>query len=100
MFHFASIEDLESCMDGLARGDSPLVKLLPQQPGQKERRYVHLFSAEPEGGWLTAVREAPMVLRAAPDPAVLEELKLEVAGLREELAGLKAQFAEFKKQFE
>jgi hypothetical protein len=100
MFHFASIEELESCLDGLARGDSPLVKLLPQQPGQKERRYVQLFSSEPEGGWQAAVRETPVVVRAAPDVAVLEELRLQVAGLREEIAELKAQFAEFKRQFE
>jgi len=99
MFHFASLEELESCLDGLARGDSPLVKLLPQQPGQKERRYVHLFSAEPEGGW-QVVREAPVVSRPGPDADALEALKAEVAGLREEMAELKGRFAEFKKQFE
>src|SRR5208282_1406943 len=33
MFHFASLEELEGCLEGLGRGDSPLIKLLPQQPG-------------------------------------------------------------------
>ena len=50
LFLFATLVELEGCLDGLGRGDSPLIKLLPQQPGQKERRYVQLFSAEPEGG--------------------------------------------------
>jgi hypothetical protein len=93
--HFAALEELEACLEGLARGDSPLVKLLAQQPGQKERRYVELFSAEPEGGWQAAVHEPP-VFR----PAVNEGLQAEVAALRQEVAELKARFEEFRKQFE
>jgi uncharacterized protein len=101
MFHFATLEELEACLEGLGRGDSPLIKLLPQQPGQKERRYVQLFSAEPEGGWQIAVQEAPPPLqRAAPEGSKIEELKAEIAALREEIAQLRTQFADFKKQFE
>jgi hypothetical protein len=100
IFHFASLEELEGCLDSLAKGESPLIKLLPQQPGQKERRYVELFSAQPEGGWQAATREPPAYVRPAPTDSKLEGLKVEVDALREELAGLKAQFAEFKKQFE
>jgi uncharacterized protein YceH (UPF0502 family) len=98
LFHFASLEDLESCLEGLARGDSPLIKLLPQQPGQKERRYVQLFSAEPEGGWQAAAYEAPAAPRR--DDSRLEALQAEVTLLREEIAEAKAEFAKFKKQFE
>jgi uncharacterized protein YceH (UPF0502 family) len=100
LFHFATIEELEGCLEGLARGESPLIKLLPQQPGQKERRYVELFSAEPEGGWLKPSREAPVYVRPAPDDSKIEALKAEVAALRDEVADLKNQFAEFRKQFE
>jgi uncharacterized protein YceH (UPF0502 family) len=99
MFHFASLEELEACLDGLGKGEAPLIKLLPQQPGQKERRYVQLFSSEPEGGWQAAAHEAP-VPRVGRDDARLQTLETEMAALREELAGLKAQFADFKKQFE
>jgi len=99
MFHFASLEELEACLDGLSKGDSPLVKLLPQQPGQKERRYVHLFSPEPEGGWAAPVREV-VVQRASLDDRAIEALKADVAALREEVEELKERFAEFKKQFE
>jgi uncharacterized protein YceH (UPF0502 family) len=99
LFHFAAIEELEACMDGLTRGDSPLVKLLAQQPGQKERRYVQLLSAEPEGGWQTGPADlAPQ--RSAPEPGRLEALEAEVAALRGEVTTLQEQFAAFKKQFE
>lgn len=100
LFHFASLEDLEACLAGLQQGDSPLIRLLPQQPGQKERRYVQLFSAEPEGGWQTASYEAPPAPRPPRDDSRLEILETQLAALREEMAELKAQFTEFKKQFE
>jgi hypothetical protein len=98
LFHFATLQELETCLEGLARGDSPLIKLLPQQPGQKERRYVELFSAEPDGGWQSAAasfREPP-----PPSPDKLQSLEADLAALREELAELKSQFADFKRQFE
>jgi uncharacterized protein YceH (UPF0502 family) len=98
IFHFATIEELEACLEGLAHGDSPLIRLLPQQPGQKERRYVQLFSAEPEGGWQTASQEPSS--RPPRETPRLETLEAEVAALREEMAELKARFSEFKKQFE
>ena len=100
LFHFATFEELEGCLEGLARGDSPLVKLLPQQPGQKERRYVQLFSTEPEGGWQAPSYDAPPTPRPARDDSRIEALETEVAALREEVAELKARFTEFKKQFE
>jgi uncharacterized protein YceH (UPF0502 family) len=100
LFHFATIEELEACLEGLGRGDSPLIKLLPQQPGQKERRYVQLFSAEPEGGWQTASPDAPPAPRAVREDSRVDALAAEVAALREEVAELKTRFLEFKKQFE
>jgi uncharacterized protein YceH (UPF0502 family) len=100
LFHFATIEELEGCLEGLTRGDSPLIKLLPQQPGQKERRYVQLFSPEPEGGWQAASYEVPPAPRAAREDPRMEALEAEVAALREEVAELKGRFLEFKNQFE
>jgi uncharacterized protein YceH (UPF0502 family) len=97
LFHFATLEELDACLESLVRGDSPLIKLLPQQPGQKERRYVQLLSAEPEGGWQSA---DPSPARPAPEPGKIEALESEVAALRAEIAALQAQFAAFKKQFE
>jgi hypothetical protein len=100
LFHFGTIEELEACLAGLERGDSPLIRLLPQQPGQKERRYVELFSAEPAGGWQTSSIEAPAAARPAREDPRIEALESEVAALREEMAELKARFTEVKKQFE
>jgi len=99
IFHFATLEELETCLESLVRGDAPLLKLLPQQPGQKERRYVQLFSAEPEGGWQTGTAD-PAPTRSAPEPGKIEALETEVAALRGEIAALAAQFADFRKQFE
>ena len=103
MYHFATPEELEGCLQGLERGDSPLIRLLAQQPGQKERRYVELFSTEPEGGWQAASREAQVAPRPAQGDSRVERLgalEAEVAALREEVTELKARFGEFKKQFE
>jgi uncharacterized protein YceH (UPF0502 family) len=101
LFHFATLEELESCLAALAHGDSPLIKLLPQHPGQKERRYIQLFSVEPEGGWLAAPSyEPPSSPRPPREDPRLQSLEAELAALREDLTALKAQFTEFKKQFE
>ena len=100
LFHFSNLEELEACLIGLERGDSPLVRLLPQQPGQKERRYIHLFSPEPEGGWQAAPPEPLTISRPPLADSRIEALQTEVAALREEVAELKTRFAEFKKQFE
>jgi len=103
LYHFPSLEELDACLAGLQRGGSPLIKLLAQQPGQKERRYVELLSAEPEGGWQAASYEAPPMTHMAHmarGDARVEALEAEVAAVREELAALKATFTEFKKQFE
>ncbi|HEX4085232.1 MAG TPA: YceH family protein [Chthoniobacteraceae bacterium] len=99
LFHFASLEELEACLESLQAGDSPLVRLLPAQPGQKERRYVQLFSVEPEGGWQTAAPiEAPPLPRMR-DDSRLEALEAGLASLRDEFAALKAEFSAFKSQF-
>jgi uncharacterized protein YceH (UPF0502 family) len=101
LFHFATIEELEDCLKGLVHGDAPLIKLLPQQPGQKERRYVQLFAAEPAGGWQAAAASySPPAPRTSGEGSRIEALEAEVAALREEVTELKGRFLEFKKQFE
>ncbi len=100
LFHFASIEELEACLEGLARGESPLIKLLPQQPGQKEGRTVHLLSPEPEGGWQKAGYETTPAPRVTREEGRMEALEAEVAALRKEVGELREQFAAFRKQFE
>ncbi len=95
---FGSAEAVEACLDGLGKGDSPLVTLLPPRAGQKERRYVQMLSAEatrrdtfaPAGD--AGMKETP--------PSRLQMLEHELTNLREEVRGLREEFAAFRKQFE
>lgn len=60
---FASTAEVEGLLQQLCAAAEPTVARLPRQSGQKETRYMHLFSGPaPEGG---GAAEAP----AAPHPA-------------------------------
>src|SRR5262245_53971710 len=85
LYDFSSLEEVETTVNGLMSGDSPLVVRLPRQIGQKEVRYAHLLSGEVK------------MPESAPEP----EPELDRIGkLEKELEDLKRQFAEFRKQFE
>jgi uncharacterized protein YceH (UPF0502 family) len=95
---FPSLEEVESTLNNLARGDDPLVRLLPQQPGQKERRYVQLLSGEPTA---ESLNPAPQTIDPGPGrSAKIEALEAELASVRTELHELRNQFETFRKQFE
>ena len=81
---FADTAEVETALKTLmSREDGPFVARLPRSPGERESRYVHLFSG--------MVESAPEEPTAAPDrepaaPGLLERvarLELEVAELRE-----------------
>jgi uncharacterized protein YceH (UPF0502 family) len=99
---FDSLPEVEACLENLAQGSEPLVRLLPARPGQKERRYVQLLSGEP------VIEDAPMgpasPRRASaeqpPSPSRLEALETEIAALRAQLEAMREEFALFKRQFE
>jgi uncharacterized protein YceH (UPF0502 family) len=102
LYSFRSLEEVEATLGALAGGGDPLVRILPQQPGQKERRYVQLLSGEPTAEMLSP---APAASAAGADPgpsrsARVEALETEVAALRGELRELREQFETFRKQFE
>jgi uncharacterized protein YceH (UPF0502 family) len=82
MFAFADLAETEAVLDKLAA----LVKKLPRLPGQKEARYVHLLSGEPD---LEAMAEPSS---AAPPTRV--------AQLEQDLRDLRAEFDELKRRFE
>ncbi|MDB6154400.1 MAG: hypothetical protein JWL90_2853 [Chthoniobacteraceae bacterium] len=95
----ATIEEIEHRLEGLAAMESPLVRVLAPQPGQKERRYVQLLSDES----VIAQASEPVYVRREESergPSALESLKGEVATLKTELAQLREEFAAFRKQFE
>ena len=103
LYMFGSLEEVQACLDGLCAGDSPLIRLLPARPGQKERRYAQLLSGEPD--WPEASesgRPTPNTYEELPAPesesrmAAMEE---EVGRLKTELQQLREEFAQFRSQF-
>jgi len=101
MSPFVDLAAVEETLRELEQFSPSLIVLLPRQTGQKEQRYAHLLSGEPQ---------LPTLERqAAPEAArlkVMEEderiaaLETEVAALRAEVAGLKSMMEEFRAQFE
>ena len=96
---FDTVQEVEMCLQKLMEGDDPLVRILPQSPGQKERRYVQLLSGEPavEEGAAVAIPMAPPL---PPDRSRIDLLESEVRAVRMELAAFREEFEGFKKQFE
>lgn len=99
MYHFDALDDVVSTLDRLAQRDSPLVSILPRQPGTKESRYTHLFFGE--------LPEQPLVARPSPSSTAsnsvadrVSALEAEVSTLRGELTAIQQQLATFRKQFE
>jgi uncharacterized protein YceH (UPF0502 family) len=102
MHAFSGLEAVEACLYELARGDAPLIRQVPPRPGQKERRYLQLFSSEDL--YTDAPSEAPSVTHRVSTPdaasARIEAVETELAALRLEIASLRDEFASFRKQFE
>ena len=90
----ATFEEVEAVLEELCGGDDPLVAILPPRSGQKERRYVQLFSPVPAEPVLTPMVTAPLA------PSRADVLDGEVAALKQDLASLREEFAAFRKQFE
>jgi uncharacterized protein len=81
LYDFSSLEEVETTLNSLMSGDSPLIVRLPRQTGQKDVRYAHLLSGE--------VRIT--------EPEVEPD---RIAKLEKEVEDLKKQFEQFRKQFE
>ena len=103
MQFFDSLEQVESFLAELSRGESPLVRILPAKPGQKESRYVQLLSGEPvllESAAIQGTDSPPAVTESAMDISRLEAVENQVAELKAELQGLREELLSFRKQFE
>jgi len=87
MVEFADADELQGLLQGLIERDEALVLKLPRVSGQREDRYVHLLSGEPDiemlakgaGGAATAGSKTAEADRIA-------RLELEIAGLKHDLA--------------
>jgi uncharacterized protein len=99
LHRFGSVEDVEAVLDRLAEhAAGPLAQLQERRPGQKEARWAHRLldpDAEPEEAATTG-EGAPTAPAEAGGPRVsllalaaeVEQLKAEVAALREALSAL------------
>jgi uncharacterized protein len=79
MHRFDELSDVQGTLQRLMQRETPLVVVLPRQPGTKEARYAHLLSGE--------VTEAVFAFK---EPAG-NSLEAEVAALRQEVAELREQ---------
>jgi len=97
LFEFRDLPHVEVTLQQLMTLPEPLVVLLPRRPGQKEARYAHLLSGEPQVSDSAVEESTPA---EPPKPGRIDALEAEVASLRAELAELKTRFDEFRKEFQ
>lgn len=99
LFDFATVAEVESCLQFLIDKYPPLVARLAKAPGTKEARYAHLLCGE------EAVARQEMTsgfdtVADTPRQDRISQLEAEVAQLRGEIARLSEQFDQFRKQFD
>lgn len=100
MFEFPDLARVDVTLQSLATLTIPLVVQLPRQPGQKETRYAHTLSGEPQVPAATVVSQRPAAPAVAPDADRVAALEDEVAALRAELIDLRERFDSFQREFQ
>jgi len=102
MQFFDSLEHVESFLAELAKGDSPLVRVLQARPGQKENRYVQLLSGEPDltESITSEIAFSTMVGQVPSNSSRLDTIEKDVAEIKAELQQLREELLSFRKQFE
>lgn len=97
MFHFPALEDCQAALDNLAaHAGRPLVSHLPAGGGRRVLTFVHLLS----GGDTSPPEPAPQASPpATPPPSGQKNLATEVEQLKAELATLREEFDAFRAQF-
>lgn len=98
---FPDLAHVDVTLQSLTTLTRPLVAQLPRRPGQKEVRYAHLLSGEPEDiPEHVAAPAARQVADTNPEPGRIEQLEQVVASLRTEVEQLRAQLEEFRREFQ
>ena len=100
MFHFETLDDVQSTLQRLIQRAPALVKMLTRQPGTKENRYAHLLGGEIEDGVVETAHPDASPAPSASSSNRITVLEAQVSELKADVASLKQQFAEFRKQFE
>lgn len=85
LYEFDDLDDVQFALKALIEHEPPLATALPKQPGQKEGRYAHLLSGEPD---IPAISVTTTTSPKAGLEARVEALELELEELRERLANI------------
>lgn len=86
LHEFGDLDDVAHMLGRLAEHEPPLAMVLPRMPGQKEVRYVHLLSGEPD---LSKLEFRPSAAATSSDlESRVEALEQAVLELREQLESL------------
>jgi len=97
---FESLDDVETALNQLiTREPAALVTQLPRRAGQKEARYAHLLSGEVAIDE-TEAETAPAAVRGGAASDRIGALEEGMEELRKEVADLRNQLEAFRKQFE
>jgi uncharacterized protein YceH (UPF0502 family) len=101
LFDFAGLDQIDQTLHGLMQRDSPLVTVLPRQPGQKESRWAHLLFGDIAAEALTADAEAHQSRSSGRDGAAerISVVESDLAAVRAELSELRREFESFRQQF-
>ena len=83
LFEFDDLDDVNFALNTLFDHEPPLAVALPKQPGQKEGRYAHLLSGEPDVSAIAAVVTARPQTSGL--EARIEVLEFELEALKERL---------------
>lgn len=86
LFDFDDLDDVQFALQHLIEREPPLAIALPRQAGQKEGRYAHLLSGEPD---LPAINTSAPPARADTGlESRVNDLEIELARLRDKLETL------------
>ena len=101
MHPFGDVTAVDEVLQELMVRETPLITLLPRQPGRKEGRYAQLFSGIPEMSEESPEnRPEPARQRVLAENERITKLEEEVTALRGEVTILQQMMAEFKAQFD
>jgi hypothetical protein len=100
IYAFQDLEEVETALGELTSlKPDALVEILSKQPGQKERRYIHLF-AGPADEETDAETQMPFPDQNSAPRADLPDLTAQVSSLKQELAGQRAALDQLREDFE
>ncbi|MBO9617552.1 MAG: YceH family protein [Niabella sp.] len=92
LYEFDDLAEVQSVLEKLASAEVPYIRQLERQPGQKEARYIHLFSdAALAETYLAETNQAPVQSS--------RDLEERLAMVEQELADLKAAFEKLMKEW-